>query len=79
MELSIDWEKVVEGLEHLAELLFQQYQVVYDGDAPTYYDAYKTVDDAIAMLKEQGEQIKRLEHDLAVTQNNLNYYMNGND
>lgn len=30
-------------------------------------------------LKEQEEQIERLEHDLAVTQNNLNYYMNGND
>ena len=35
--------------------------------------------DAIALLKEQENQIEQLEHDLAVTQNNLNYYVNGND
>jgi hypothetical protein len=35
--------------------------------------------DAIALLKEQEAQIEQLEHDLAVTQNNLNYYVNGND
>ena len=35
--------------------------------------------DALALLKEQEEQIEQLEHDLAVTQNNLNYYVNGND
>lgn len=35
--------------------------------------------DALELLKEQEAQIKRLEHDLAVTQNNLNYYVNGND
>lgn len=48
-----DREKVIKGLEYLSEWLFQQYQVVYDGDASNYYDAYKTVDDAIALLKEQ--------------------------
>ena len=41
------------------------------------YDAL--VRDAMALLKEQAEQIERLEEDLAVTQNNLNYYVNGND
>ena len=35
--------------------------------------------DALAMLKEQEDQIEQLEHDLAVTQNNLNYYVHGND
>ena len=35
--------------------------------------------DALALLKEQEDQIEQLEHDLAVTQNNLNYYVNGND
>lgn len=35
--------------------------------------------DALELLKEQADQIERLEHDLAVTQNNLNYYVNGND
>ena len=50
-----DMEKVINGLEHLSEWLFQQYRVVYDGDAPNYYDAYKTVDDALALLKEQDK------------------------
>jgi hypothetical protein len=35
--------------------------------------------DALELLKEQEQQIEQLEHDLAVTQNNLNYYVNGND
>lgn len=48
-----DREKVIKGLENLSEWLFQQYRVVYDGDAPNYYDAYKTVDEALALLKEQ--------------------------
>lgn len=48
-----DREKVIEELERLSEWFFLQYQVVYDGDAPNYYDAYKTVDDALALLKEQ--------------------------
>lgn len=48
-----DRKKVVKELERLSEWLFHMYQVVYDGDASTYYDAYKTVDDAIALLKER--------------------------
>lgn len=35
--------------------------------------------DALALLKEQAEQIDRLERDLAITTNNLNFYINGND
>ena len=35
--------------------------------------------DVLELLKEQEEQIEQLEHDLAVTQNNLNYFVNGND
>ena len=34
---------------------------------------------ALDLLKEQEEQIEQLEHDLAVTENNINYYINGND
>lgn len=56
-----DREKVIEELERLSEWFFLQYQVVYDGDAPDYYDAYKTVDDALALLKEQEKQIEMLE------------------
>ena len=35
--------------------------------------------DALELLKEQQETIERLEHDLAITQNNLNFYLNGNE
>ena len=35
--------------------------------------------DVLALLKEQERTIERLEYDLAITQNNLNYYVNGND
>lgn len=34
--------------------------------------------EALESLKEQDAEIERLEHDLAVAQNNLKYYVNGN-
>ena len=37
------------------------------------------VRDTIALLKEQDETIDQLEYELSVTQDNLNYYINGND
>lgn len=46
---------------------------------PGWLNATNTMRDALALLKEQGELIERLEYDLAVAQNNLNYYINGND
>ena len=44
---------------------------------------YRVIDlslliDALELLKEQQSEIERLEHDLAVTHDNLNYYVNGN-
>ena len=33
----------------------------------------------VEMLKEQQEQIERLEHDLAITEENLRHYLNGNE
>jgi len=54
-------EKVIKELGRLSEWLFRQYQVVYDGDAPNYYDAYKTVDDAIALLRKQEPRVMTLE------------------
>jgi hypothetical protein len=53
-----DREKTIKRLEHLSEWLFHLYQVVCDGDAPDYYDAYKTVDDAISLLKEQPDIVR---------------------
>lgn len=51
-------DEVLKNLERISEWLFQQYRVVYDGDAPNYYDAYKTVDYAIALLKEQEAVVR---------------------
>ena len=44
-----------------------------------YNGIMEYIDDGYALLTAQEDQIEQLEHDLAVTQNNLNYYMNGND
>lgn len=35
--------------------------------------------DALELLKEQDKTIERLEYDLAVAENNLHYYINGNN
>lgn len=35
--------------------------------------------DTIEVLKYYKEEVEKLELDLAVTKNNLNYYINGND
>ena len=67
-----DIEKVIEEFEHLLNAAKGNYQDFVD----------LTVDEGeeiLAMLKAQEAQIERLEYDLAVTQNNLNYYINGND
>ena len=45
----------------------------------TTRDCWRLFSDALDFLKEQEGRIEQLEHDLAVTQNNLNYYVNGND
>ena len=44
-----------------------------------YNGIMEYIDDGYALLTAQEDQIEQLEHDLAVTQNNLNYYVNGND
>lgn len=74
--IMIDCGKIIKGLEcHM------------DPCAPCagcpYNDsnrdcAYSLCEDALNLLKEQETEIERLEHDLAVTQDNLNYYVNGN-
>ena len=72
MKLMPDIEKVIEEFEHLLNAAKGNYQDFVD----------LTVDEGeeiLAMLKAQEAQIERLEYDLAVTQNNLNYYINGND
>lgn len=38
-----------------------------------------TIDEAIATMDEQQKTIESLEYQLAVAENNINYYVNGND
>ena len=49
-------------------------------------DIAKWADDALALINEQANDmhhmgliIEEYEHELAITQDNLNYYINGND
>lgn len=37
------------------------------------------IDQIIMLLQKQEDTIEQLERDLAITENNLHYYMNGND
>lgn len=77
----VDREEVIAGID----ICLHRFRC--GEDCPYYpYDTERTRgcmeqlrEDAITLLKEQEDQIEQLEHDLAVTQNNLNYYVNGND
>jgi hypothetical protein len=43
-----------------------------------YKPRERLIHDAIELIKNQKKEIEKLEHDLAVAQDNLNYYLNGN-
>lgn len=58
---------------------FKSYINELDIPKDDYNGIMEYIDDGYALLTAQEDKIKQLEHDLAVTQNNLNYYMNGND
>ena len=58
---------------------FKSYINELDIPKDDYNGIMEYIDDGYALLTEQEDQIEQLEHDLAVTQNNLNYYVNGND
>ena len=68
----MDREKVIKATELLDDY-FNEYREVYQISP---HEAWEIIKDT---LKEQEEQIEQLEYDLAVTQNNLNYFVNGND
>lgn len=76
----IDREKIINGLEKCKRCECDDCAEKGASQAPwdcPVYDDF--VDNAIVLLKEYIEQIELLEHALAVTQNNLDYYVNGND
>lgn len=71
-----DIEEVIKGLE----LCSQGYKgCLKDCHYTEAGCRVQLLKDALELLKEQQKTIERLEYDLAVTTNNLNYYVNGND
>ena len=58
---------------------FKSYVNALDMPRDDYKGIMEYIDDALDMLKERQSQIEILEYKLAVAENNLNYYINGND
>ena len=74
----VEREKVIKSLEKCASGKCEGCIYYEPGNIhPGCWDTLMM--DAAILLKEQAEQIERLEHDLAVTESNLAFYVNGND
>ena len=76
----INREKVIKGLECCCGpgMCFQGCPY-HEGSQSVEGCTSQLAVEALELLKEQEQQIEQLEHDLAVTQNNLDYYVNGNN
>ena len=72
-------EKVLNDLRELCEYLFHEYKVCYHGDEEDTYNRFLVANNALNLLKEQEHQITELEHCLAVAEDDLRYYTNGNE
>lgn len=66
-----DQEKVMSWIEGLAQDDWRQFHS--DSEVSNIAKA------ALNLLKEQEKQIDELEYSLSVAENNLNYYVNGNE
>ncbi len=55
-----DREKVIKGLEELEGFLFKEYTNIKAEESKIYYDRFKSLSDAIELLKEQ-ERLKETE------------------
>ena len=72
-------KKAQKGLECCADRTDRKCQIC-PYDSPENINCVSDMTrDTLELLKEHEAQIEQLEHDLAVTQNKLNYYVNGND
>lgn len=58
-----DREKVIKGLEELEGFLFKEYANIKAEESKIYYDRFKSLSDAIALLKEQEETSQELARD----------------
>lgn len=73
----INLEKVVKGLEIHTNMRASCKDCPYwDGVG---YGCHNLWSDALKVLEAQKSEIERLEHDLAVTEDNINHYVNGKD
>ena len=74
-------EKIIELLKEIAEHFRGcRDNVSFASKAENHFwELQNAANEAVELLKEQAEQIERLEHDLAVTEGNLAFYINGND
>ena len=52
----MDIENVIKGLEELEGFLFKEYTEIKAEESKIYYDRFKSLSDAIDLLKEQGPQ-----------------------
>ncbi len=52
-----DREKVIQGLQELIDHLFHEYNVCYNGDEEDCYNRFLQANNAMNLLKEQGENI----------------------
>lgn len=71
-----DREKVIKGLECCGDTMNCN-ECPYDSEMGGCFRNLKA--DALNLLKEQKKQIEWLEYSVSVAQNNLNFYINGND
>ena len=83
--MNIDKEKIINGLRCHAgcEQGFDCDDCEYLGDGDC---SERLAKDALSLINEQANDmhhmgliIEEYEHELAITQDNLNYYINGND
>ena len=52
----MDREKVIKGLEELEGFLFKEYTNIKAEESKIYYDRFKSLSDALALLKEQKKK-----------------------
>ena len=56
---EMDREKVIKGLEELYGFLFREYANIPAEESKIYYDRFKSLRDAISMLKEQRYEYEK--------------------
>lgn len=69
----IDREKVIKGLEELEGFLFKEYTNIKAEESKIYYDRFKSLSDAIEMLKEHKNEYEKGFNDAMLGKQELMY------